>query len=95
MRLKSQSAIHAVDALIAAMPALQALRQVMVPTAAALPVFEGEVARRNLLRNIGMTIATRPGVSGAASSTLECLGEEEEDTQHETPSRVRKTTSSR
>jgi hypothetical protein len=51
----------------------------MVPTAAALPVFEGEVARRNMLRNIGMTIATRPAVAGGTSNRLGTLGEEEEE----------------
>lgn len=72
------------------MPALQALRQSMVPTDAALPVFEGEVARRNLLRNIGMTIATKPAVAGGASSALGCLEEEDEEAHQSTPVAGRK-----
>jgi hypothetical protein len=59
----------------------------MVPTAAALPVFEGEVARRNMLRNIGMTIATRPAVTGGTSNRLGTLGEEEEQEEVEEDTR--------
>jgi hypothetical protein len=59
----------------------------MVPTAAALPVFEGEVARRNMLRNIGMTIATRPAVAGGTLNRLGTLGEEEEQEEVEEDAR--------
>jgi len=65
------------------MPALHVLRQSLVPTAAPLPIFEAEVSRRNILRNIGMTVGTRPANQGGNLLDLDTLGEDEEEEEEE------------
>ena len=75
--------MQAIDALIAAMPALHVLRQSLIPTASPLPVFEAEVSRRNILRNIGMTVGTRPANQGGNLLDLDTLGEDEEEEEEE------------
>jgi len=81
--LTMQATLQAIDALIAAMPALHVLRQSIVPTANPLPVFEAEVSRRNILRNIGMTVGTRPANQGGNILDLDTLGEDEEEEEEE------------
>jgi hypothetical protein len=76
--LTIQAAMQAIDALIAAMPALHIFRQSLEPQSSPLPVFEAEVSRRNILRNIGMTIGTRPANAGSNLMTLDTMGEDEE-----------------
>jgi hypothetical protein len=61
------------------MPALHVLRASLVPTSSPLPVFEAEVSRRNTLRNIGMTVGTRPANAGGNLLNLDTLGEGEEE----------------
>ena len=65
------------------MPALQILRASLVPTASPLPVFEAEVSRRNILRNIGMTVGTRPANAGGNLLNLDTLGEDAEEEEEE------------
>jgi hypothetical protein len=60
------------------MPALHILRQSLIPSSSPLPVFEAEVSRRNILRNIGLTMGTRPANVGSNLMNLEIMGEEEE-----------------
>jgi hypothetical protein len=66
------------------MPALHVLRQSLVPTASPLPVFEAEVSRRNILRDIGMTVGTRPANQGGNLLDLATLGEDEEEAEYAT-----------
>ena len=84
--LTIKATVQAIDALIAAMPALHILRQSLIPSSSPLPVFEAEVSRRNILRNIGLTMGTRPANAGSNLMNLDILGEEEEgevETQEE------------
>ena len=64
--------------LLEALPALSLLRNdLMAPTDGPAPI-PYEVTRANLLRNMGMSIATRPAASGSRARGLETLGEEDE-----------------
>jgi hypothetical protein len=82
-KLIIQATVQAIDALIAAMPALHVLRQSLTPVPSPLPVFEAEVSRRNILRNIGMTVGTRPANQGGNLLDLATLGEDEEEEAQE------------
>jgi hypothetical protein len=64
------------------MPALHVLRQSLTPVPSPLPVFEAEVSRRNILRNIGMTVGTRPANQGGNLLDLDTLGEDEEEEEY-------------
>jgi len=83
--LTIKATVQAIDALIAAMPALHVLRQSLSPVPSPLPVFEAEVSRRNILRNIGMTVGTRPANQGGNLLDLDTLGEDEEEEEYATP----------
>lgn len=73
-----QAGIQAIDMLIEALPALSLLRNDLVaPDKTSTPI-PYEVTRANLLRNMGMTIATRPAASGSRARGLDTLGEVDE-----------------
>lgn len=64
--------------LLEALPALSLLRNDLMAPEDELPPISYEVTRTNLLRNMGMTIATRPAASGSRARGLDTLGEEDE-----------------
>lgn len=67
----------AIDLLLGAMPALQQLRNdLCAASAESLPPIPYETTRANLLRNMGMSIATKPAASGSRMRGLDTLGEE-------------------
>lgn len=74
-----QAGLQAIDILIEALPALSLLRNDLAASTSKPTPIPYEVARANLLRNMGMTIATRPAASGSRNRGLDTLGEENEE----------------
>ena len=65
--------------LLEALPALALLRNDLAAPTDNPAAISYEVTRANLLRNMGMTIATRPAASGSRARGLETLGEGDEE----------------